>query len=189
MKKTKIIAFGLATVMAVQALPTVAFAAEPSSTSSYSVDESQLVTTFSQADVDSLIPVFEAIEQIPDDLLENGSHAEINQFFQDQGVSLKVYNDAIGETQNVLHIRNKRADGWKCALAIGELLVTVGIPATQITKIKKYIKALGGVKAAAQLLVGATTVSEKLAGTLTALGEVIATISGVSGIKEHCFGR
>ena len=166
MKKTKIIAFGLATVMAVQALPTVAFAAEPSSNSSYSVDESQMVTTFSQADVDSLIPVF-----------------------QDQGVSLKVYNDAIGETQNVLHIRNKRADGWKCALAIGELLVTVGIPATQITKIKKYIKALGGVKAAAQLLVGATTVSEKLAGTLTALGEVIATISGVSGIKEHCFGR
>lgn len=70
MKKTKIIAFGLATVMAVQALPTVAFAAEPSSNSSYSVDESQMVTTFSQADVDSLIPVFEAIEQIPDELVK-----------------------------------------------------------------------------------------------------------------------
>lgn len=186
MKKTQFIAFGLATLMGVQALPTVAFAAEPSKNSSYSIS-SQTVPIFSQTDVDSIIPIFNAIEQIPDDLLENGSHTEINNFFKAQGVQLKVYNDAIGETKDILHIRNKRANAFMCAVSIGELIVTVGIPATKITKIKKYIKALGGVKSAAQLLVGATTVSEKLRGSFIALGEVLRTITGVAGIKENCF--
>lgn len=136
MKKTQFIAFGLATIMSVQAFPIVAFAAEPSTNSSYSIDL-QTVPTFSQTDVDSLIPIFNAIEQIPDDLLENGSHTEINNFFKAQGVPLKVYNDAIGETKNVLHIRNKLANALMCAVSIGELIVTVGIPATKITKIKK----------------------------------------------------
>ena len=92
MKKTQFIAFGSATLMSVQALPTVAFAAEPSINSSYSID-SQTTPIFSQTDVYNPIPIF----------------------------------------------------------------------------------------------VGATMVSEKLSGSLVALGEVLATINGVVGIKEHCF--
>lgn len=44
---------------------------------------------------------------------------------------------------------------WSCSLAIGELLVTNAIPIAKLTKIKKYVKALGGAWETAKLLVGA----------------------------------
>lgn len=143
---------------------------------------------FTQEDIESIIPVLETIEQIPDELLESGTHDEISRFCREHGTALNIYNDNIGETQKSIIIRSSRKSAAKCALAIGQLIVTVGLPATQITKIKKYIKALGGVAEAAKLLVGATTVSEKSAGILSALGTILATITGVDGIKEHCFG-
>ncbi|MGX7358757.1 hypothetical protein ACWOES_03565 [Dolosigranulum pigrum] len=62
----------------------------------------------------------------------------------------------------------------------------LGIPAAQITKIKDYIAVLGGIKMAAKLLVGATTVNEKLQGTLAALGSILGTLTGVTGVYEHC---
>lgn len=39
---------------------------------------------------------------------------------------------------------------------------------------------------AAKLLVGATTVSEKLSGTLTALATILGTLTGVTGVYENC---
>ena len=62
----------------------------------------------------------------------------------------------------------------------------LSIPASQITKIKDYIAALGGIKMAAKLLVGATTITEKLQGTLAALGSILGTLTGVTGVYEHC---
>lgn len=59
---------------------------------------------------------------------------------------------------------------------------------TQLVKIKNYIASLGGVWATTQLLIGATTVSEKLQGVFTGLLGVISTLSGIEDIKEHCFG-
>lgn len=157
------------------------------STRTYSQVAGALGYEFTEEDINSLIPVFEVIEQLPDELLVNGTHEQINQFAKERGVSLKVYNDNIGETVNDLHLRVKRGDAFQCVLSIGQLLVTVGIPATKITKIKNYIAALGGVTEAAKLLVGATTISEKAQGILVALGGVLMTITGIDGIREHCF--
>ena len=121
---------------------------------------------FTQEDVESIIPALETIEQIPDELLETGTHEEISQFCREHGTALNIYNDNIGETEYVVVSSFGKKDAGKCALAIGQLIVTVGLPATKIVKIKKYIKALGGVWEAAKLLAGATTASEKTAGIL-----------------------
>lgn len=143
--------------------------------------------TFSQEDVDSLKPIFEAILNTPDELLEKGTGEEITKYYKEQGVRLHVYNDNIGEDTSFVSIYAPRANYWRCGLAIGQLIVTVGLPATQLTKIKKYVSALGGVWETAKLLVGATSVNEKLQGTLIALGDILLTLSGITDVKEYCF--
>ena len=39
---------------------------------------------------------------------------------------------------------------------------------------------------AAKLLAGATTVTKKLQETLAALGSILGTLTGVTGVYEHC---
>jgi len=138
---------------------------------------------FSEKDVESIMPFFEILEKIPMELLEEGDSSKVNNYFRENGLSVHIYNPEKGEK-----FRVKRANALRCSLAIGQLIVTVGLPISQITKIKKYIAALGGVKQAALLLTGATTASEKLQGTLAALAGILATITGVADIQEHCFG-
>lgn len=141
---------------------------------------------FSDKDIESIIPVLEVIDKIPIKLLQTGSQQEIEAFCRQQGVSLTIYNDYVGEKSVKLPEYSLNGNLEKCALALGQLIVTVGIPASKILKIKKYIAALGGAREAAALLVGATTASEKAQGILTALGGVLATITGIDGIREHC---
>ncbi len=143
---------------------------------------------YNSRDINSLTPIFYAIEDIPDELLKSGNSEQITQYFYDKGVQLNCYNDLLGETSTKIPIISFRSNQWRCGLAIGQLLVTVGIPATKLAKIKKYISALGGVKKTVGLLIGATSVSEKLGGTLAALSELILTLTGISDNKEYCFG-
>lgn len=154
----------------------------------YANEKSKTEYQYTQEDIDSLIPILEAIEQAPDNLLNNGTSAEINQYFQSQGIGLNVYNDFLGETQDNVILVAPRANYWRCGLALGQLLVTVAIPATKLVKIKNYIASLGGVWNAAKLLVGATSVSEKLQGALAGLSGILLTLTGISDIKDHCFG-
>lgn len=142
---------------------------------------------FTHEDAESLIPIFEAIVNAPDELLLKGTGEQIRAYFKEQGVSLHVYNELYGENASSIKIYKDRS-AWRCALAIGTAIVTVAIPAAKIGKIKKYIKALGGVREAAGLLVGATTVQEKLSGTLEALKNILLTITGIAEIRDHCFG-
>lgn len=152
---------------------------------------SELETQFTEEEISQVLPFLEAIEDMPADLLEKGTSSEINTYMAKKGISTKIYNDNIGETESDVIPGNNTgimavASWWRCALSIGQVIVTVGIPASQITKIKNYVAALGGVKSAAQLLVGATTASEKLYGTLTALGTVLGTLTGVTGVYDNC---
>lgn len=160
----------------------------PSITTVYANENTKMEYQYSQEDIDSLIPILEAIEQAPDALFETGTSTEINQYFQNKGVTLNVYNDSLGETQDSVIIAMPRANYWRCGLALGQLLVTVAIPATKLAKIKNYIASLGGVWNAAKLLVGATTVSEKLQGALAGLSGILLTLTGISDIKDYCFG-
>lgn len=138
---------------------------------------------FSDENVESIMPFLEIVDKIPMSFLEEGDSNKINNYFIENGLGIRAYNPEKGET-----IRVKRGNVLRCGLAIGQLIVTVGLPISQITKIKKYIAALGGIKETALLLTGATTASEKLQGALTALAGVLASVTGVADIQEHCFG-
>ncbi|AVD55708.1 MAG: hypothetical protein LKH78_10660 [Weizmannia coagulans] len=118
----------------------------------------------SRATADELLPVLDAIEHIPDELLEQGNQDEIQKYFKDTLPKI--------QTKSV----------WSCSLAIGELLVTNAIPIAKLTKIKKYVKALGGAWETAKLLVGATTAGEKIA----ALSALMAELTGFTNVRNEC---
>lgn len=77
-------------------------------------------------------------------------------------------------------------DVAKCVAAITWVVGSTVFAAAKITKIKGAIKALGGIKEAAKLLVGATTWSEKLR-TLGAAGAgAAAYFLGIDTIVNNC---
>lgn len=152
-----------------------ASAAELEKGSSYSQNSSEKL--FSKEQLDQLQPMLEAIENVPDQLLEEGNEFEINQYFHEKKVDLRVSDGTNNE------IYNERTQGaWECSVAIGELIVTNAIPIAKLTKIKKYVKALGGAWETAKLLVGATNAGEKWA-MVTAL---MAELSGFTDVKNDC---
>lgn len=76
----------------------------------------------------------------------------------------------------------------KCAASVTLVVVSTAFAATKIVKIKKYIKALGGMKEAVSLLIGATSIAEKG----TAAGETLVflaeTLLGIDQVVENCPG-
>ncbi|KXY17188.1 hypothetical protein [Bacillus sp. FSL K6-0067] len=127
--------------------------------------------------VEQMKPILQAIEDIPDDLLQEDSPSiAVNKYFKEKNVDLQVYNEAKGETSRV------KRGAWSCSLAIGELIVTNAIPIAKLVKIKKYVKALGGAWNTAKLLVGATHAHEKWA----LIAGLMAELSGFTDVKEEC---
>lgn len=79
---------------------------------------------------------------------------------------------------------------WKvvgCAAAITWLIGSNLLAVAKLIKIKKYIQALGGVKAPARLVVGATTWEERMRVGGSALVGLAAELVGVAGVKSACF--
>ncbi|MDR1522035.1 MAG: hypothetical protein LBS28_04205 [Streptococcaceae bacterium] len=56
----------------------------------------------------------------------------------------------------------------------------------KITKIKRYIQALGELREAAILMVTCSNNAERLQHGGQALLNLVAEISGISGVVEHC---
>lgn len=79
---------------------------------------------------------------------------------------------------------------WQITKCVGSISWAIGsgiFAVAKIAKIKKYIAALGGLREAAALLVGATTWEERMKAGGTALVNLAAEISGINGIKQNCF--
>lgn len=80
---------------------------------------------------------------------------------------------------------------WKIAVCVAAVSFVVGsaiFAAAKIKEIKKYIKALGGLKEACMLMMGATSLGEKaqeLGKTLIKLGEILL---GVDTVINNCPG-
>lgn len=165
-------------------VPQNAFAAEFNDTIANKSVESDIYG-LSQEDWESIMPFLEIIDEMPMELLEEGNSTKINNYFSERGLNTHVYNPDKGET-----FRVKRKNALRCGLALGQLAVTVGIPATQIMKVKRYINSLGGAIKAAKLIVGAATAAERAAApkyALIALGEILLTITGIADIRDYCF--
>lgn len=81
-------------------------------------------------------------------------------------------------------------DFWKitkCAGAVTMAIGTIALPVAKIGKIKSYIKALGGIKEAVMLLVGATSAAEKGEAVIQAFMGLASELTGIAGIAENCF--
>lgn len=141
--------------------------------------------------------LFAEIEKIPDEVLEKGDEA-LHEWLVAHGwragdAELPKRDTAgSGNAASILE-RGKivaRASAWKvstCVAAIVQLLATTAVPAAKLLRIKKYIEALGGVKQAVQLLLGATTRAEKLKAGGEALVYLSAELLGISTVQKHCF--
>ena len=134
---------------------------------------------FTQEELKQAIETLKVIEEIPDELLKSGDSEAINQYFGDRGITSHIYNPEAGEESPVII---QPYGWWDCSLALGELVVMNAIPIAKLTKIKKYIKELGGAIETAKLLVGATTATEKVA----ALSALIAELTGFTNVKNAC---
>ncbi|KAB3520862.1 hypothetical protein GC425_06340 [Corynebacterium sp. zg254] len=73
--------------------------------------------------------------------------------------------------------------GTKCVAAV---TAAIAVPAGAVVKLAKFVKAIGNVKEAIQLLVGATTNAEKLDGALSAAGATASELLGIAAIKDNC---
>lgn len=80
----------------------------------------------------------------------------------------------------------------KCAGSIIAAAVSIAIPGAKLVQLAKFVKAVGGVREAARLLIGATSKAEKLRAIRLAVGPrsataVAAALLGIPGIRDNCF--
>ncbi len=136
---------------------------------------------------------FNAIYSIPDEVLAEGGEAA-NKWFVDNDyraadASLASDNDDATLTERDLEALDARGF-WDVTKCVGSVLWAIGstaIPIAKITRIKKYIEALGGVKKAVELMLGATSKAEKLKAGGQALVSLSAELLGISAVKANCF--
>ena len=76
----------------------------------------------------------------------------------------------------------------KCVAAVTWLVGSTVFAAAKIVKIKKYIKALGGMKEAVVIMMGATSGIEKSEELGKAALELASAILGVDTIVDNCPG-
>lgn len=116
------------------------------------------------------------IMSIPDEILLQGDEAT------QKWVEEHPATPATQEGQFVTYA-NKLA----CTGAILTMIAGNTIAAAKLLRIKRYIKALGGVKDAVQLMWGASFSEEKLLAAGGALGALAAELTGVAAIQSQCF--
>ena len=116
------------------------------------------------------------IMSIPDDVLLQGD-AATQEWVRENPASPASQGDQVTPYASVLG----------CAGAITAMIAGNLVGAAKLLKIKKYIKALGGVKEAVQLMWGASFSYEKMAAAGGALGALAAELTGIAGIQDQCF--
>ncbi|KAK4139957.1 uncharacterized protein C8A04DRAFT_15389 [Dichotomopilus funicola] len=132
------------------------------------------------------------IFDIPDEILRQGDEA-LHRWLVEHGhrrndqKTKRDINTPEATPANNLHSRASIWEVAKCVAAIVQLLATTAVPATKLLRIKKYIEALGGVKQAVQLLLGATTYAEKLRVGGEVLVNLSAELLGISTVSKNCF--
>lgn len=76
----------------------------------------------------------------------------------------------------------------ECAGAIAFVVGSTLFVGAKLARINRYIEALGGVRQAARLIMGATSAEERLRVGGQALVALAAELAGVTAIEEACFG-
>ncbi|XWW98012.1 hypothetical protein V2A60_006008 [Cordyceps javanica] len=139
----------------------------------------------------ALAYTFGAIASIPDDVLAAGDEAANKWFVENNYRSGAVELAADADDADAAAVTDLEARGfWQVTKCVGSVMWAIGstaIPVAKIARIKKYIEALGGVKKAVQLMLGATSKAEKLKAGGQALVNLSAELLGIAGVKANCF--
>ncbi|WP_437601019.1 hypothetical protein WMF28_05505 [Sorangium sp. So ce590] len=96
--------------------------------------------------------------------------------------------DAVSSSSTTASLE-RDSDAWKvtkCAAAITVVVVSVAVPAAKVVKLRKFVIAVGGVREAARLLVGATTFAEKARVIGGAIGAGAAEVLSIDAIITNC---
>lgn len=80
-----------------------------------------------------------------------------------------------------------RANFWGCAAAVAGVIASTAFPAAKILKVKKLIKALGGVKSAIKIMAGASFSYEKMRALGGAAAALAAELTGIGAVRSQCF--
>lgn len=118
----------------------------------------------------SLEDLLNYFESIPNDVLEQGDSAA--QKWQDThhyGVSAF------------------RSSFWGCSAAVAGVIASTAFPAAKILKLKRLVKALGGVRKAIQIMAGASFSYEKVRALGGAAAALAAELTGIGAVKSQCF--
>lgn len=75
----------------------------------------------------------------------------------------------------------------RCVAAITWVIGSTVFAGAKILRIKKYIAALGGLKSAATLIMGATTAAERFKVGGSALMNLASEILGIAAVQDNCF--
>lgn len=138
---------------------------------------------------------FNVIDSIPNDILEKGDD-EVNKWlvendYRSTSAELTEDVDASVTLSTRTDIGELDARGfWDVTKCVGSILWAIGstaIPIAKIARIKKYIEALGGVKNAVKLMLGATSKAEKLKAGGQALVNLASELLGIASVKANCF--
>ncbi|WP_438478127.1 hypothetical protein [Streptococcus pluranimalium] len=134
--------------------------------------------TFKDLSEESILLILEAVDEMPQEMLDRGDQAEIDEYMLSKGINLKF--DGESEFRSF----------WGCVGAITWAVGTTAIGIGMLAKVKNFVAAAGGVKAAATALMaiaksGAS--SENISKFGTALVETGAVILGIKQIQDECF--
>ncbi|KAL9635710.1 MAG: hypothetical protein Q9164_003290 [Protoblastenia rupestris] len=129
--------------------------------------------------------VFDVIEKIPNNILDDEDDAALDKWMKEQGYRSSTDKRDVAIVERDLEDRG----AWevaKCAGAIAAFIATNAIGAAKLLRIKKYIEALGGVRKSAELMLKASTNAERLKEGGEALALLAAEILGTSMISNNC---
>ena len=144
------------------------------------VSATKLGNTFKDLSEESILLILKAVDEMPQGMLERGNQEEIDKYMLSKGIDLKFDNEV------------QFRDFWGCvgavAWAVGSAAAAVGIG--MLVKIKQFIAAVGGIKAAASALI---SIAESGANydNITKFGYAVvdmgSTILGIKAISDNCF--
>lgn len=118
-----------------------------------------------------------AIDQIPDEVLLQGDKKTREWVTNNLGdSSVKVGGLTVSQPASL----------WSCSSAIVTMLAGNFIGVAKLMRIKAYMKSLGSVKEAIQLMWGASFNFEKMKALGGALGALAAELSGIALIQKSC---
>lgn len=80
-----------------------------------------------------------------------------------------------------------RTNFWGCSAAVAGVIASTAFPAAKILKVKKLIKALGGVKSAIKIMAGASFSYEKMRALGGAAAALAAELTGIGAVRSQCF--